>query len=212
MNKTYEKILYGNGDTGFSDHDLLSIVLGSSGVAETLLTHYGGLRELERASPQELQKLPGVGLGRIARLKAATLLQQRVLSERACRGSIILCAQDVFQIMSPLLAHEQQEVFLVLPLDGKHRLINAPLTISRGSLVSTVVHPREVLLPLIRAQAVAAILCHNHPSSGDPEPSQEDIELSIKLRRIGDLMQIKILDHLIIGDGCYVSLVERGVL
>lgn len=212
MKKTIQQLLYGDGEGNLSDHELLTTLLSSTGVAEQLLSTYGSLRSIQVASTEELQKVPGLGLSRIARLRASTLLQERTLAEKVCRGRRFLTPEDVFAAIGPLLAKEEREVFLLLPLDAKYRLLSSPVTVSIGSKVATVVHPREVLQALIKAGAVAAIVCHNHPSSGDPEPSHEDIDLTLRLKQACDLVQITLLDHVIVGEDWFCSLTERGLI
>jgi DNA repair protein RadC len=102
-------------------------------------------------------------------------------------------------------------VLVALALDARNRLIRSPITVAVGSLSRTVVEPRELLRPLITAAAAAAVLAHNHPSSC-PEPSAEDIALTRTLAQATDLLGIRLLDHVIVGDGSFVSLADRGLL
>ncbi len=117
---------------------------------------------------------------------------------------------EVYQALAPLFADADRECFWVVPLDGKNRPIGVN-RVSEGTLTSALVHPREVFKPLVLANAAAAVLVHGHPS-GDPTPSAEDIAITRRLREVGDLMGIAILDHLVIGDGRYVELRGRGDL
>jgi len=98
----------------------------------------------------------------------------------------------------------------VLLLDGKNRIVRR-VRISEGSLNQSIVHPREVFAPAVRESAAAILLVHNHPT-GDPEPSREDIAVTRRLAESGEIMGIKVLDHIIVGDGEYVSFVERGLM
>ena len=95
-------------------------------------------------------------------------------------------------------------------LDSKNRLIKE-VQISEGSLSASIVHPREVFAPVLRESAAAVLFIHNHPS-GDPTPSREDIEITKRLKEVGDLMGVRVLDHIIIGNGDFVSLADRGLL
>jgi DNA repair protein RadC len=97
-----------------------------------------------------------------------------------------------------------------LLLDSKNRLIKE-VQISEGSLSASIVHPREVFAPVLRESAAAVLFIHNHPS-GDPTPSREDIEITKRLKEVGDLMGVRVLDHIIIGNGDFVSLADRGLL
>jgi len=116
---------------------------------------------------------------------------------------------EVFNLFS-FLGNETKEVFIALHLDSKNRLLCLD-HVSVGSLNASVVHPREVFKSVLLSSAAAVILLHNHPS-GDPTPSREDLELTGRLREAGELLGIRVLDHVIIGSGCYVSLADRGLL
>lgn len=117
--------------------------------------------------------------------------------------------KEVFETFS-FLMRETKEVFLALHLDGKNRIVCMDV-VSIGSLNQSIVHPREVFKTALLSSAAAIILLHNHPS-GDPSPSSEDISITRRLREAGEIMGIKILDHIVIGDGEYVSFVERGLV
>jgi DNA repair protein RadC len=119
--------------------------------------------------------------------------------------------QDVFQRMAPFARRKPVEVFWLLPLDARHRLVRgAPIAVSRGILNSALVHPREVFLHAILSCAAAVIFVHNHPS-GDPTPSAEDRALTQQLVAAGKLLDIPVLDHVIIGTERFVSLAETGL-
>ncbi|RMD96166.1 MAG: DNA repair protein RadC [Deltaproteobacteria bacterium] len=207
----YDRICFGDLQ-GVCDRELLSLWLGDRRTARRLWEHFGSLEEIGAASPAELLLLEGIGPATVARLRALRELAHRFARRRVKRGRRFGCARDVFETISPLLAGETREKFLLLPLDAKNRLLEGPVTISTGSLIATVVHPREVFLALIRARAVSAILVHNHPSSGDPEPSPEDLSLTTRLGCLGETAGIRILDHVIIGEETFVSLKDRGLL
>lgn len=119
---------------------------------------------------------------------------------------------DVFERMKPYAEREVVEVFWVLCLDSQHRVIgNAPLSISRGILNSSLVHPREVFVHAIVARAAAIVLCHNHPS-GDPAPSKDDEEVTKQLVEAGQVLDLPVLDHVIVGRDRYTSFLEAGLL
>lgn len=122
----------------------------------------------------------------------------------------IRCEDAVYELLRPDLAGLEQEAFVAVLLDSKHRPVKRVL-VALGSLASVDVHPREVFREAIRAGAANVIVAHNHPS-GDPEPSGEDLALTRRLRDAGDLLGIKVLDHIIIGKDRYVSLAGRGEL
>jgi DNA repair protein RadC len=117
---------------------------------------------------------------------------------------------QIFQHFQTRFRGKKKEYVIALLLDGKNRVIRE-VPISEGSLNQSIVHPREVFNPAVRDSAAAIILVHNHPT-GDPSPSREDLELTRRLKEAGELMGIRVLDHLIIGDVSYVSLADRGML
>jgi DNA repair protein RadC len=120
-------------------------------------------------------------------------------------------SKDVADLMAPLVANLDREAFWVLMLNGKNVVIGVNL-VAVGALTAALVHPREVVKPLILGSAAAAMLVHNHPS-GDPTPSAEDLALTKRLGAVGDLVGIRVLDHIVIGhDGAYCSLADDGLL
>ena len=212
-----ERILC-SGPEVMTDSELLALVLGSSsrgsgGVLQTarrVLVDLGGLEGLGNCGPGELMQVPGIGEARASALCAATELARRLGSSALLRGDAIRCAEDAYLRVRSRLSMLRQEVFIALALDGRHRVL-ALRRVAQGSATCVEVHPREVFGPAVRAGAAAAIVAHNHPS-GDPEPSGEDLDLTLRLQRAGDLMGIPLLDHLVVGAGGYVSLAERGEL
>ncbi|MCZ6690485.1 MAG: DNA repair protein RadC, partial [Planctomycetota bacterium] len=165
---------------------------------------------LRGALATEITSVPGVGPVTAARIQASFVLGRRSVELVRERPGPYRSASDVFEYLGPRLAHKEKEVFYVLLLDSKNRLIRDEV-VSVGTLTASLVHPREVFRPAIRAAAAAIIVAHNHPSS-DPTPSREDIEVTARLRSAGELIGIPVLDHVIIGAGRYVSLAERGKL
>ncbi len=201
-----------------TDAELLSLVVGASsrgsgGVLQTcrqLLIHFGGLEGLGRCGPGELMQIPGIGRARACAIVAIHTLARRLQqSAPLVRGDPIGCAEDVYRRLKSRLTCLNQEVFLVLALDAKHR-VQVIRQVAQGSVTAVEVHPREVFGPLVREAAAAVIVVHNHPS-GDPEPSTHDTILTQRLKQAGDIMGIPLLDHVIVGAGGYVSFAERGV-
>jgi DNA repair protein RadC len=196
-----------------SDSELLGLLLGSgtagrpsTTIATELLKHLGGLSALALACAPELAEVSGVGLMRAARINAAFELARRAQSSR--RESVqVLCAKDAFELLAPRLGTLQQESFMVIALGTRGHVI-ADFEIARGSLYGVEVHPREVFRPLIRCAAGAGVIAHNHPS-GDVAPSPEDIALTARLRKVGELIGIPIVDHVIIGNGRFFSMAEE---
>ncbi|GIO04916.1 UPF0758 protein [Brevibacillus reuszeri] len=200
-----------------SDTELLAILLRTGREQETayelaqrLLVRFGDLRGLADASHAELTELKGIGPVKAIELHAAFELGRRLVAvPRQSRASIRL-PRDVAELMSTELAHLTQEHFVCLFLNTKNHVIGKQ-TIFVGSLDASIVHPREVFKEAIRRSSASVICLHNHPS-GDPTPSREDIAITHTLREAGELVGISLLDHVIIGDGKYVSLKEQGYL
>ena len=175
-----------------------------------LLQHLGGLQGLSNRGIQELCAVPGIGLAKVAQIKAAIELGKRVLSTPLTTGTVITQSQTVFDHYYPLLRDLRRELFKVILLDAKHAVIREK-TVSEGSLTSSLVHPREVFNEAVRESAAAVIFLHNHPS-GDPKPSKEDRALTARLQEAGDILGVQVLDHVIVGDGRYVSFADEGWL
>jgi DNA repair protein RadC len=201
-----------------TDAELLALVLGTSsrgsgGVLQTcreLLIHFGGLGGLGRSLPRELMQIDGIGQARACAIAATVELGRRLESCTIQRGEPITCARDVYRRLKPRLVHREEELFLVLALDAKHRVLSVR-QVAQGSATSVDVQPREVFISLLRETAIALIAAHNHPS-GDPEPSCHDIELTRRLKQAGELLGLPLLDHVVVGAGKYVSLAERGLV
>ncbi|HEY5920409.1 MAG TPA: DNA repair protein RadC [Kofleriaceae bacterium] len=204
--------LWTRGVTMIGDEELLSIVLGTGvrdhpalAVAGDLVKAAGGVAALSRASPRELSLVTGVGAARAARIAAAFELGRRAVASEH-RRTTLAEPDDVFRIISPCVAGLAQEVFFVLGVDIRNGLLDV-VEIGRGSVHAVEVHPREVFRPLVRMAAAAGILVHNHPT-GDPTPSIQDVELTRRLRAVGDVIGIPIIDHVVIGDGRFRSIAE----
>ena len=148
---------------------------------------------------------------RFKQIKAVyeTLTVREDITKYLKTGTRYTAPHQVYETFS-FLIKETKEMFMTLHLDGKNRIIAMDL-VSIGSLNQSIVHPREVFKTALLSNAAAIILLHQHPS-GDPTPSSEDISITRRLKECGDLMGIKVLDHIIIGDGEYLSFVERGLL
>ena len=206
------------GPEGMTEAELLALVLGSSsrgsgGVMETarrLLFHLDGLKGLANSGPGELMQVPGIGVARASALCATVELSKRLAANPLRRGAPIRCADDAYQLVRSHLARRGQELFLALALDARHRVL-ALRQVAQGSATGVEVHPREVFAPAVREGGVAVLVAHNHPS-GDPEPSEEDTSLTVRLKRAGDVLGIPLLDHIVVGAGRYISLAERGLI
>lgn len=137
------------------------------------------------------------------------IIAEEELPEYLCRSHRFSCANDVFQIFRSMV-HTPRESFICLHLDNKNKILCVDY-VSTGSLTASIVHPREVFTSAILSAAASLILVHAHPS-GDPEPSREDLDITSRLRQGAELLGIRILDHVIIGENRYVSLADRGLL
>jgi DNA repair protein RadC len=204
------------GPEGLSDAELLALLLRTGGrgadalaVASTLLQRCGGLLGLARASRRELSAAAGVGPAKQATLRAAFELGRRLAAGRLAPGTALRGPADVFRHFHPTLRDAPHERFLVVLLDGRHRLLRHEL-VSQGTLTASLVHPREVFRPALRESAAALVLVHNHPS-GDPAPSAEDREVTARLVRAGELLGIPVIDHVVVAERGYTSLREIGL-
>jgi DNA repair protein RadC len=213
-----EKLL-DKGAHALSETELLAIVLrnGNASTGETaidharlLLTRFGGLSGIDKASISELGSLKGIGPAKVAQIKASLEIARRVGNHKWEVGQPLRSSEDVFRHFRDSLGNEKRELFFVVLLNNKNRKIRE-VKISEGSLTASLVHPREVYNPVIRESAAAVIFVHNHPS-GDPAPSQEDIEITRRLKEVGDLMGVRVLDHVVIGLERYYSFSDKGML
>lgn len=210
-----ERLLFA-GASALSEVELVALLLGTGrrgeGVvqlARRLLAEAGDLRLLAEAHPRELMTIHGLGAAKAARVSAALELGRRLLSSPWRPGEAFTSSQQVYAHYHPLLRAEKREIFFAVYLDARNRLIGER-EISSGSLVGSLVHPREVFRPAIQMAAAAVICVHNHPS-GDPSHSTEDVAITRRLHEAGNTIGILLLDHVIIGDGSYCSFVDRGV-
>lgn len=204
------------GARALSDVELIALVLrtgsrsgGSGALARSLLERFGGLVDLAVAPTASLRSVPGVGPAKAASLLAALELAQRIRREPLERGRPIRSPADVQRHFQPRLTGSKRESFHVLLLDGRHRLL-AEEQVSVGTLTASLVHPREVFREAIRAAAAALLLVHNHPS-GDPSPSGEDRAVTDRLVSAGELIGIRVVDHVIVSEGGYFSFSEAGM-
>jgi DNA repair protein RadC len=214
-----EKLL-SKGAEALSDAELLAIILrtGNSTTKESAVDHgrklineFKSFRKLASAGSSEIRRIcKGVGPAKMATVMAALEIGRRMAREELRSGDAFRCSEDVFRYYHSKLRDRKKEEFVALLLDAKNKVIKEEY-VSKGTLTSSQVHPREIFNPAIKESAASMILIHNHPS-GDPTPSREDIELTRRLREAGELLGIKVFDHIIIGDGRHVSLAEMGYL
>jgi DNA repair protein RadC len=200
------------GASALSDAELLAILLKIGNkqenvieMSQRLIAKYG-LEKLAHCSLQELQQIKGIGEAKACEILAAFELSKRVNSF-GNQKKYIKSAQEVFSYFNLRLKEAQQEEFHILLLDTKNGIIREE-KVSLGLLNSSLVHPREVFKAAIKESANAIIIVHNHPS-GDPTPSKEDLEVTQRLIDAGEVLGIKVLDHVIVGRNGYWSWKER---
>lgn len=209
--------LVAKGAQGLSDAELLAILLRSGNANESavelsrrLLTVFGDFRQMGNMTVDELRKVKGIGLAKAAEIKAAMEIAKRYAALEARVGPQFSDSGAVYRYFRARLCDEKTEQFWLVMLDSKNRVIGEKM-ISQGSLTSSLVHPREAFKAAIRESAAAVIFVHNHPS-GDPAPSGDDGELTSRLVKTGELVGIRVLDHVIIGEKTFYSFAEKGRL
>lgn len=206
------------GARSLSSSELLAVVLGSGSagksalrLGEDILAAAGGsLRRIAMQPVAALRAVHGVGLARAVTIHASLELGRRMAAESREDGAPVRSPRDVVALFAPRLEDLPVEEFHVAVLDAQHRL-ERDVTITRGILNSSLVHPREVFREAIAERAASVILVHNHPS-GDPLPSPDDRAVTEQLVAAGRLLDIPVHDHVIIGRGRYTSFAEAGLL
>ena len=200
-----------------SDAELLALLIhGGVGVdsarqlAERLLSRFGSLRALLQADLESITSERGIGVARATVLRSLPEIARRYFSEAVTVGAAIRSPSDTETFLQAKMRHLGHELFCCLYLDNRHRVLRFD-EMFRGTIDGTSVYPREVVKEALRINAAAVILAHNHPS-GVAEPSQADERITRRLKSALELVDIRLLDHLIIGDGKATSLAARGLL
>jgi len=200
-----------------SDVELLARVLPANsrkneadGLADGLLRRFGSLYALLHASSGELLKCPGIGRSRLGIIRALPELARRYYAESLPTGAVIRSPTDTEFFLKSRMRHLDHELFCCLFLDNRHRVLRFD-ELFRGTIDGTSVYPREVVKEALAVNAAAVIIAHNHPS-GVAEPSQADEHITRRLKAALELVDIRLLDHLIIGDGNATSLAGRGLV
>jgi len=209
--------LFRLGAQALTDPELLCVLWGATAarardgrlVAGALLSCRGGLRALAQAEPVELSAMPGMGPTRAARVLAALELGRRVQRSPERRPRL-RTPREIHGYLGPELGPLRREVFHVLCFNARNVLVH-DARVAEGTMNACPVDPREVFASALVSRATAIVLAHNHPS-GDPEPSVQDVALTRHLVSAARLLNIKVLDHVVVGDGRYVSFMERGLL
>lgn len=218
--RPYEK-LENYGAEMLSNAELLAIVIKTGNRHETsvaiaqrilaLNDRDGGLAFLHDLSLEELRATKGIGRVKALQIKAVMELSKRISSALIINNRIsVKSPDDVSRLLMEEMRYLRKEIFKIILLNTKNHILKS-LNVSVGCLNSSIVHPREVFSEAVKAGCSGVLLAHNHPS-GDPEPSSEDIETTKRLVNAGNILGIKVLDHIIIGDGRYISFKEQGLI
>ncbi|MCW6568263.1 RadC family protein [Yersinia ruckeri] len=209
-----EKLLK-HGAEALSDTELLAIFLrtGMPGLhvmamAEHLITEFGSLYRLMSADYQTLCAQKGMGKSKYSQIQAISELASRCFSNHMVKENAMLNPRMTQKYLQNVLSEREREVFLVMFLDNQHRVIRHEEMFT-GTITSVEVHPREIVREALKINAVALILAHNHPS-GKAEPSQADRLITAQVVKACSLLDIRVLDHLVVGRGECVSFAERG--
>ena len=211
-----EKMLY-SGAESLSNSELLALIIrtgtgnkSSVRLADEVISYANEtIGDLGMAEVRELTEIDGIGEAKACSIVAAMELSKRLISDR--QGSIrvkIRDSQQVAEILMKEMMYEKREFFMTLNLNSRLQ-VESKSVISIGNIDSAPVHPREVFGPAIRRGAAAVVVAHNHPS-GDPTPSSQDIDVTNRLIKASEILGIKLLDHVIVGNGCFISMKTEG--
>ena len=205
-----------HGASVLSNAELLAILLRTGtreesaiSLAHRILVQEQGLRYLADSNVEQLSSINGIGKAKAAQIKAAIELGKRLAAFEPGADKPLKCPQDVAGLLMEEMRYLKKEHMKLVLLNVKCNLISVE-EISVGSLNASIVHPREVFNPAIRKSSASIIMVHNHPS-GDPSPSSEDISITARIAEAGKLIGIELVDHIIIGDGKYISMKEKGL-
>ena len=205
-----------HGASVLSNAELLAILLRTGtkeesaiSLAHRILVQEQGLRYLADSNVEQLSAINGIGKAKAAQIKAAIELGKRLAAFEPGADKPLKCPQDVAGLLMEEMRYLKKEHMKLVLLNVKCNLISVE-EISVGSLNASIVHPREVFNPAIRKSSASIIMVHNHPS-GDPSPSSEDISITARIAEAGKLIGIELVDHIIIGDGKYISMKEKGL-
>jgi len=212
------------GEENVTDDMLLAIILGSGShglnvvdLARGMLKHFGSLTALAAASLDELMAFRGIGEAKAKSLKAALEIGKRLHDEALPDNAVIRTPEDVALLLGPKVRTLESEVFWVLHLNAKNVAKGRPKAVTQGLLNASLVHPREIFREAVRSAAAAVVLAHNHPS-GNPTPSVEDIRITRQLIDAGKIVDIKVLDHVVLGrpgrdaGRAFISMRDEGLV
>lgn len=211
-----EKLLNKGAQT-LTNSELLALILRTGNKNENIihlcdrvLSQFQGLDGLQNCTPQMLMELDGIKEAKAAQLCALIEISKRVRTEKGTKINKISSPQEAAELVRDDMRLLKQEVLKLIMLNTKNCVLFTK-DIFIGGLNSSIVHPREIFSEAVRFNSASIIVCHNHPS-GDPTPSDEDINITLRLKECGKLMGIELIDHIIIGGNSYVSLKEKGII
>jgi DNA repair protein RadC len=211
-----ERLLHCGADA-LSDAELVGIILRTGSRRETamdlgrrLLAEFGGLRGIDRQPVNALCEVKGIGLAKSAQIKAALELAKRLVQQKWSSNAQITCSEDAYQYMHLRMRDLAREEFKVLFLTARNEII-AEKTLFEGSLMESVVSPREIIVTALQLSAANVILMHNHPS-GNSAPSQEDKRVTEKIVNACGYAEVQVLDHMIFGKDTYFSFADQGLI
>lgn len=204
------------GEQALSGQELIQLILGRgvsgesvSTTAQKMLSKFGSLQKLSEASLQELSSIRGIGIAKATQIKAVFEIHRRLATQTvAYQNAELSDPEKVYRLIKNKLVNYQKEHFYIIALDSRNHSI---VEVSVGSLNESIVHPREVFAEAITNRAASVIFAHNHPS-GDPGPSENDIKTTQRLVEIGNLLDITVLDHIIIGKDKWFSFQQQGMI
>ncbi len=206
-----------HGTDALSEAELLAIVLRTGNgknsavdLARHILNKYDGLRGLDGQSIEELQSINGIGLAKAAQIKAALEIAKRLASQKWRVQDRVKSSEDIYRIIHLRMRDLGREEFRVLFLTARHDILTEK-KLFEGSLMESVVSPREIILTAVQQSAASIVLLHNHPS-GDPSPSPQDKSVTDKIVKACHYVDIQVLDHIIIGKDSYFSFADHGLI
>ena len=210
--------LFGQGGKHLSNMELIALLIGSGTKEASAITLAGrvlamtgsGLTALKEVAPEELLSIKGIGEASASRILAAAELGSRIMSETPYGRQRIFGADDVYKMFATEFSGEKQEIVMALLLNAKYEVIGRD-TVSKGGIVTAHVEARDVFRPAVKRGATGVILVHNHPS-GDPTPSEDDVHATEEIEKAGEVLGVKLIDHIIIGSGRHSSMRDMKVI
>lgn len=205
------------GVDNLSTQELLALIIEKGGrgqtvltLAQNLLAYFGNLQNIKNASLEELKKIKGIGFATACKIQAAFKLGEKAEFKSTKLGEKIEEPESVFNLLKNEIGNKKKESFYILSLTTRNNLISAD-KVSTGTLSASLAHPREVFLPAIKNSASTVIIVHNHPS-GDPQPSEDDLKITKRLKEAGKILGIDVVDHIIVSRANYFSFKNKGLI